>query len=147
MTGSSILLVDDDRSATELLRHLLAKAGFKGALKAFSHPATALQFLDDAIATGSPPGLIVVDLSLPGMHGCDLVREIRRRLESTPTFVVVVSASDNHADIHQAFTEGADAYLEKFPTVDDLKRVAEMVSRGVRPKQSLCLMRRRNIAP
>ena len=143
MAGSSILLVDDDRNATELLRHLLAKAGFKGALKTVQDPAAALRFVSEALASGTAPELIVVDLSLPGMHGFEVVREIRRLLPWPSGFVVVVSASDNPRDIEGARSAGADAYLEKFPTVADLARVHQVIAQIPSARKFLCLLRKR----
>lgn len=142
MSGRSILLVDDDRNATELMRHLLAKAGFKGALKTVQDGPAALQFVDHAITAGTPPEFIIVDLSLGEIHGLDLVRELRRRLDGGSTFIAVVSASDNEADIHGAFSVGADVYLEKFPTVEDLSDVREAVCTGIRPPTAIYRLRR-----
>lgn len=146
MSASSILLVDDDRNATELMRHLLAKAGFKGALKAVQDPPAALHFLDQAIAGGTVPALIVVDLTLPQMHGFDLVRELRRRLQAAPTFIAMISASDAAGDVQGAFASGADAYLEKFPSVADLSHIREIVVTGARLAETICRLRKPNSA-
>ncbi|HVU32817.1 MAG TPA: response regulator [Opitutaceae bacterium] len=118
MPGLPILLLDDDRDSTELMRRLLANAGFKGALKTAPDAASALRVIDEELAASAGPSIVIVDLSLPGMHGFDAVREIRLRLRDA--FIAVMSASDNPDDIHAAFTVGADAYLEKFPSAGQL---------------------------
>ena len=79
---SNVLLIDDDPEATEILRHLLARVGFHGALRTQHEPAVALQFVAEATEAGTVPQLILVDLGLPQMHGLDVVREIRRLLGS-----------------------------------------------------------------
>lgn len=123
MHGRSILLIDDDRNATEMMRLLLARAGFKGAVTALDHAPAAFAFITEAMAASNPPGIVVVDLSLPEVHGFDTVREIRRRMPAS--FIVVMSASDHPEDIDAAFSVGADAYFEKFPPVDKLTRIRE----------------------
>jgi len=125
-----------------MIRHLLARAGFRGALRTVHGPAAALRFMFEAIETAAIPQLILVDLTLPEMHGLDLVREIRRLLRGERAFIAVVTSSDHGEDIDGAFSVGADAYIEKYPLVDELIQLRDIMVGGVRPVRPVRLLRR-----
>jgi len=76
----NILIVDDEEVLQDVLVTLLRKAGFKP-LPAGSGEE-ALEILER-----EPIDLVLLDLMLPGMHGMDVLREVRRK---DPNQVVVV---------------------------------------------------------
>lgn len=57
------------------------------------------------------PQLVVVDLSMGGMGGFELIRRIRDRRPELP--ILVVSMYGDHAHIEEAVSAGADGYLMK----------------------------------
>lgn len=68
------VVVDDHRGSIELATYLLEHAGFE--VKSYANGAQALIAI-----TAEPPDVIVLDLALPGMDGCDL----RNALATDPT--------------------------------------------------------------
>src|SRR5581483_8152997 len=99
----SVLVVDDDRYTTYILKGMLIAAGFKVWLAHDSDSALT-------IAREKKPDLITVDLRMPGVDGLALVEILKHDPETRKTPVVVLSISD---DREMAIKAGADAYLSK----------------------------------
>lgn len=85
-----ILLVDDEPSIREVLRHFLESRGFE--LTVACNGKEALQSLD----SGMPPDLLVTDVHLPDSVGPDVVRWIRERAPHMP--VVFISGAPDAID-------------------------------------------------
>lgn len=103
-TDRSILVVEDDPRLSRSLCEQLEAAGFN-ALPVFEG-AMARR----AIRNGSFH-LVVLDLSLPGVDGFNLLEELRRRDRNTP--VIVLTAFGDLDSKLNAFQLGADDYLVK----------------------------------
>lgn len=116
-----ILVVDDERQITTILRTSLQNSGYsvetaKNGLEAFE------KFEAD------PPDLILTDLSMPEMNGLELTQAVRR-VASTPIIVLSVRDSDNMKVT--ALDEGADDYLTKpFSMQELLARVRAQLRRN-----------------
>ncbi|MBE0537718.1 MAG: response regulator transcription factor [Phycisphaerae bacterium] len=63
------------------------------------------------MALGAPYDLILLDLRLPGKHGLDVLREIRKQGSTTP--VLILTACDTPSEIVQGLDCGSDDYLTK----------------------------------
>ena len=98
-----ILVVDDERQITRMLRTSLQAAGY-----AVETAANGLEGLERFEATH--PDLVITDLAMPGMNGLDLTRAIRSKAE-TP--IIVLSVRDADAMKVNALDDGADDYLTK----------------------------------
>ena len=112
--AARILVVDDVALTRHLLAAMLRKMGH-GVLLA-SDGAEALE-----IHHREPTDLILVDVSLPGMSGFDLVRQIRSRSDEwTP--VIFISAHNTNEDVIDGLRAGGDDYLFKPVDYEILQR-------------------------
>ncbi len=108
----TILLVDDDARFLSLVRRLLVRNGFNvlAADDGSEVPATL---------TTTPVDAIVLDLQMPGMNGCEVLRTIRDRLNERQLAtgvrpkVVVLSGRDETETAAFVSRLGADAFLTK----------------------------------
>ncbi len=66
-----------------------------------------------SLATAEPPDLILVDLSLPDMDGCQVCRRLREDPRTQTVPVVIVTASTDLALHRQAYAAGAEDCLPK----------------------------------
>lgn len=74
------------------------------------------------------PEVLVLDLGLPGMHGLDVIREVRRRVPTTR--VLVVSAYNRDDFVIGAFRNGAAGYVLKAAGTAELLDAVSEVARG-----------------
>jgi len=101
-----VLVVDDERDITALVAYHLAKAGYR-----VTTAGTGVAALE-AIAT-EPPDLVVLDLMLPGRSGYEVLTEMRRREETRDVGVIVLTARRDEPDRIKGLAGGADDYLTK----------------------------------
>jgi two-component system phosphate regulon response regulator PhoB len=101
-----ILVVDDERDITALVAYHLAKAGYR-VTTAGTGPAAL-----EAVAT-EPPDLVVLDLMLPGRSGYEVLEELRRREATHDIGVILLTARREETDRIKGLAGGADDYLTK----------------------------------
>ncbi len=103
----TVLMVDDEPMMTDVTQTFLEEAGY-GHFVAVNDPRQAL-----AQALACRPGLILLDLMMPGVSGYQLLREFRAQdsLRYTP-IIVLTAASDPSAKL-RALELGATEFLSK----------------------------------
>jgi two-component system phosphate regulon response regulator PhoB len=119
----NILVVDDDERVREVVSWQLEAEGFS-VDQAGDGPA-ALQ----SIAT-LPPDLMVLDLSLPGLGGLDVLRRVRQRSRLP---VIVLSGRNGEMDRIVGLDLGADDYLVKPFSPEELAARVRSVLRRCAP--------------
>jgi DNA-binding response OmpR family regulator len=126
-----LLLVDDDRELTGMLREYLGHEGFE--VEALHDGAAALERL---AAHGEPaPDLVVLDVMLPAASGLDVLRAMRGRGVTPP--VLMLTARGDDVDRIVGLELGADDYLPKpFNPRELVARVRAVLRRG-RERRSL----------
>lgn len=103
-----ILVVDDEPSIVRLLTRGLASSGYTQ-VTGMSDSTQVLPYIDD-----NAPDLIVLDLSMPGLDGFELLAQIAAKLpEDTFLPVLVLSGLHDQASKERAFGAGAKDYLTK----------------------------------
>lgn len=129
LTGTHVLVVDDDEDARDILHAFLAH---QGALVTLAGDAVeALAALHRVKVH-----VIVSDLAMPGMDGHELLRRTRRlpSQASRPTPAIALTAYDSAEHRRRAIDAGFDAYLARPLDPDALVGViARLVSAGEAP--------------
>lgn len=116
----NVLIVDDDRRTAESLAAQVCVLGHTVAT-AYG-PRMAMQHLSEVI-----PDVIMLDLNMPGVNGLEVVRFLRRDPATVRVPVVIVSAIDAQETIQQALASGANHYLIKPPTIEDIETAFDAV--------------------
>ncbi|WP_405664267.1 response regulator [Streptomyces sp. NBC_01166] len=85
-----------------------------------THPALVLEFTDRGtgfverlLEAGRRPGLVLLDLKLPGPGGAEVLRSIRSRPELDDVAVVVFTSATGPDDVDTTYAAGADSYIYK----------------------------------
>jgi two-component system KDP operon response regulator KdpE len=122
--GTKILIVDDDPELTQLLHRSLSRDG---------HEVQVVHDARDGLrqAYAFQPGLVLLDILMPGVNGWDLLRRVRE-LSDVP--VIILSAVDNEDDKVRGFDLGADDYVTKPFGMQELKaRIQAVLRRASMP--------------
>jgi DNA-binding NtrC family response regulator len=127
-TPARILVVDDSASTLEVLRRNLVDGGFK--VVTASGAADAL-----ALLSFTPVDLVLTDLKMPGLSGLDLVRHVRENLKDTE--IVVITGYATIGGAVEALRSGAEDYLAKPFTDEELREAVERALRKLRSRK-LC---------
>jgi CheY-like chemotaxis protein len=133
-TLPTILLVEDDSSDAALIRRGFTKAGVLNEIVHLTNGDDALAYLAGegkfSDRTKSPlPGLILLDLKLPGMHGLQLMQWMRTRPEVRRIPLVVLTGSQDSETVNMAYDLGANSYLVKPGTVADITQMIVRIQR------------------
>ena len=99
-----MVLVEDEEISLIAVRRILEQSGFSVRREARDARSGIEAALDER------PDILLVDLGIPG-GGISVIRDVARRLPDTA--VVVLTASDDHADLLDAIRAGAEGYLLK----------------------------------
>lgn len=104
--GERILVVDDEPDIVALVVYHLAKAGYRVSSAASGPDALAL-------AKRDRPALVVLDLMLPGMSGFDVLAKLRDDEGTAKMGVLMLTARKEEPDRIRGLELGADDYLTK----------------------------------
>lgn len=104
--GERILVVDDEPDIVALVVYHLAKAGYRVSSAASGPDALAL-------AKRDRPSLVVLDLMLPGMSGFDVLTKLREDESTAGVAVLMLTARKEEPDRIKGLELGADDYLTK----------------------------------
>lgn len=101
-----VLLVEDDELLAEMLANVLMDAG---------HAVGVIANGEDALRSivARQPDLVVLDGHLPGMHGVNILEQLRLHPELWRMPVLMLTASTGRLDEQIALHAGANAYLRK----------------------------------
>lgn len=126
MTKTKILIVEDEEALTTLLEYNLGKENFDVAV---AHDGEeALIKIDE-----NPPDLVILDWMLPKISGIELCRRLRSRTETRNMPVIMLTARSEEADRIRGLETGADDYLTKPFSTNELIARVRAVLRRIRP--------------
>ncbi len=104
--GGDILVVDDFPDTLALYDALLSDEGHR--VRTASSGVEALRMVDE-----TEPEIVLLDVSMPGMDGVEVLRRLRLRRGGGPAVLMLTAARREPNAIEAGLKEGADAYLTK----------------------------------
>lgn len=120
---TKVLLADDHALVRDGLRHILEGAcGFEVVGEAYDGPTTI------SLVRGTPADVLVLDLSMPGRNGIELVKQIKEELPTLRVLVLTMHAEQQYAV--RAFKAGASGYLTKESASKELVSALTKISAG-----------------
>ena len=106
LSGSSILIVDDQPLSIKLMEALLRQKGFK--TTSANSGAQALEYLKD-----NTPDLVMLDVMMPGMSGFEVSEIMRKEPKTADIPIIFVTARDDADTISRCFEAGGNDYAAK----------------------------------
>src|SRR5512135_764571 len=124
MSGKKRILIVED--------HTLLRAGIRSLL--LQDPA--IEIVGEAdngrdavrLMESLAPDLVLMDISMPGMNGIEAIIDIKRRYPKTLVLVLTAHKADEY--IHESLRAGADGYILKDATHDELRVAIRSVLNG-----------------
>ncbi|MBF9043909.1 response regulator [Rhodobacterales bacterium HKCCE4037] len=126
----TILIIEDESNILEALTFILSRAGWD--VRGHGKGDTAL-----AEVARLKPDLMVLDVMLPGRSGFDILRDLRADPAMRTLPVVMLTAKGQTHDREQAEALGADAFLTKPFSNDELLRVINDISPVVMARRAV----------
>lgn len=121
MNKTNILVVEDDPPVRNLITTALKSAGYR------CSTADKGQMAIQEVASNNPE-IILLDLGLPDIDGIEVIRKIR---SWTNTPIIIISARNEDGDKIEALDAGADDYLTKPFSVDEMLARIRVVMRRI----------------
>lgn len=124
MAKDPILIIEDDPDIVELLQYNLEKEGYP--VRTAKDGETGLH-----AARRYKPGMILLDLMMPGMDGLEVCRHLKRDPGTSGIPLMMITAKDEESDVVAGLELGADDYISKpFSPREVLARMRAVMRRG-----------------
>ena len=137
MSGSTVLIVDDERTLARAIKAFLTESGYEAEVAGDAEQA--LRLLETM-----RPDVVFSDVRLPGMNGIELLRRIREFDPAIP--VIIMTAHGTIEGAVEAVKLGAFDYLKKPVDLEELRLLADRARENSQLKQELSYYRRRDAA-
>ncbi len=124
LSSLRVLLVEDNVVNQRVATMLLAKIGV--------HPRLVNNG-EEALAAASeqPYDIILMDMEMPVMDGCESTRRIRARADGRRTWIVALTANAMNSDRRRAFDAGMNDFVSKPIKLADLEAAFERATSGI----------------
>jgi len=125
--GKKVFLIEDHH----IMRHGLATLLFtEFHMEIVGEVANGEEALVDLWNLSEKPDLIIVDISLPGINGIEVIKEILK--QDRQMKILVLSMYNNPSFVHQAIKAGAMGYILKQSLVEELESAISQIMRHER---------------
>ena len=121
-----IMIVEDEEPLLEMLRYNFQKANY--AVETIAHGDLAETRLKETV-----PDLLVLDWMLPGLSGIELCRRLRQVKATQSLPIILLTARGEESDRVRGFETGADDYVVKPFSVNELMARVSALLRRMKP--------------
>lgn len=130
MNSNTILLVEDNEDDAFFMKRALHDAGINNPVVLLEDGRQAIDYLNGAgayvdRAKNPLPMVIFLDLKLPFKSGHEVLEWIRQQPEFAKLIVIVLTSSNEPVDLNRAYKNGANSYVVKPPTPEELTELAK----------------------
>ncbi len=126
----AILLIEDNKDDLFLMKRALLSARIVNPVLVAETGQEAIDYLGGtgkfADRDSYPiPGVVFIDLKLPFVFGHEVLAWIRHQKEFESLVVIVLTSSNEANDLNRCYSLGANSYLVKPPTAEQLEALAK----------------------
>ena len=122
-TTATVLVAEDDEDIRALVVYRLERSGYEVVQARDGEEALRL-------AAEREPDLAILDVMMPKLDGYEVTRRLRREPATSRLPVILLTARSQEADVSQGFAAGADDYIRKPFSPDELRaRVQAILGR------------------
>lgn len=129
-TNRALLLIEDNEDDVFLMKRALQSARIINPLHVVEDGQEALDYLGGAGKFADRdqyplPAVVFLDLKLPFISGHDVLAWIRKQKNFESLVVIVLTSSNEASDLSRCYSLGANSYLVKPPTPEQLDDLAK----------------------
>jgi DNA-binding response OmpR family regulator len=110
-------MIEDDEGHARLIEKNIRRAGINNEVVPFVDGKTALDYLlgedGSGLVSKGRYQLLLLDLNLPDMSGVDILEKIKGNEFTSRTPVIILSTTDDPAEIARCYELGASVYITK----------------------------------
>jgi CheY-like chemotaxis protein len=130
MNSNTILLVEDNEDDAFFMKRALHDAGISNPVVLLEDGKQAIDYLNGAgdyadRAKNPLPMVVFLDLKLPFKSGHEVLEWIRQQPQFAKLIVIVLTSSNEPVDLNRAYKNGANSYVVKPPTPEELTELAK----------------------
>jgi CheY-like chemotaxis protein len=129
-TNRTVLLIEDNKDDVFLMQRALQGARIVNPIVVVETGQEAMDYLAGigrfADRERYPlPTVVFLDLKLPFVYGHEVLAWIRRQKQFESLIVIVLTSSNEASDLSRCYSLGANSYLVKPPTAEQLEAMAK----------------------
>lgn len=130
MNSTTILVVEDNEDDAFFMKRALRDAGIANPVRILEDGQQAVDYLRGegqfADRGQNPlPMIVFLDLKLPFKSGHEVLEWIRQQPQFAKLIVIVLTSSNEPVDLNRAYKNGANSYVVKPPTPEQLTELAK----------------------
>jgi two-component system response regulator len=122
----TLLVVEDSSDDYEALARVMKKIGFAVPVVWCKTGAEMLEVLQKAT---EKPGLILLDLNIPGINGAETLRRLKEDSALKAIPVIIFSTSASARDIENCYRLGANSYIQKPFSLSEITDIMTAIKR------------------
>lgn len=128
LSSKIILLVDDDEGDRMLMQGALEESTLPLDMNCVSDGEELMNYLNRTnrychLGSLPLPGLIILDLNMPGRSGLELLKELKESTIFNAIPIVVMTTSEDSNEATESYKLGADSFITKPDSFDNLVEV------------------------
>ena len=117
-----VLIIEDSLQDAELLRQIILKTSYNFAPVLVESSEDALRYLNDVeLEKQKRPGLLLLDLYLPGVAGLDFLKMFHQNPRFKDIPVIVLTGSQEREDLVKSYKFGAACFMKKPYNLEEIK--------------------------
>lgn len=123
-------IVDDDDEMINAVRLMLRMLGLD--VEAYRDARSAAR----RVMEGHRPHVLILDINMPEVTGIDMLEFVRRRQDFARIPVVMLSSETTDVQVDEALSLGADAFVFKPVTIEELEGALRKAFQARRPRRA-----------
>ena len=112
-----VLIIDDSPTIRLIVKGAFQREGFDVSFASEGSEGVHLALMN-------PPNIVILDIMMEGLHGFEVCRMLRANSSMKHTAIIIISGKSYKSDIDRAMELGADSYLVKPFSPEEILKVA-----------------------